>query len=61
MMMPVYLPLSTDSWATLHLPRYLTEYEWNRLLLILETMKPGLVQPQGEPVNVDDARQPEEL
>lgn len=35
MMMPVYLPLSTDSWATLHLPRYLTEYEWNRLLLIL--------------------------
>ena len=41
MMMPVYLPLSTDSWATLHLPRYLTEYEWNRLLLILN-------QSQGE-------------
>ena len=60
MMMPVYLPLTTDSWASLRLPRYLTEYEWNRLLLILEAMKPGLMQPEAEMVAVDDGLPAEE-
>lgn len=43
------LPLTPSLYAVLWLPAVVSEYEWERLALILETMRPAFTTPvEGE-------------
>ncbi len=38
------LPLTVEKWAYLEIERPVTPHEWDRLLHLLEVLKPGFVQ-----------------
>ena len=46
----IQVPVAPDRWVVIRAEFPLREVEWARLLTVLNAMKPGLVQPRGEPV-----------
>lgn len=53
MVMTLQLPLSPFKWATLQAPQRMTSEEWERMMAVLEAMKPAIVDDGTEPYGTE--------